>query len=101
MTKNQKEQIEIIADNYGIEKQLFKTREELLELNQEVEKYLFDFRNENDNISTERIVDEIADVKIMLAQLEYLLELEEEVKDRVEFKLNRQMNRIELEKENV
>ena len=48
----------------------------------------------NDNISTERIVDEIADVKIMLKQLEYLLELKEEVKERIGYKLSRQLNRI-------
>ena len=36
MTKNQKEKIEIIADHYGIEKQLGKTLEELKELTVEV-----------------------------------------------------------------
>lgn len=101
MTKNQKERIKSIADNYGIENQLKKSREELIELREEIRNYLSDYQAEDSEITTIPLIDEIADVKIMIAQLEYLLELEKEVKDRVEFKLNRQIDRIKLEKESV
>ena len=94
MTKNQKEQIEIIADQYGIEKQLGKTLEELRELTVEVKNYRDLFVSGNDDIKTERIVDEIADVKIMIRQLVYFLELKEDIKDRVDYKLTRQLYRI-------
>ena len=94
-------EIEKIADHYGLQHQLYKSVEELIELVQAVQDYSFKLGMRDDEISTEHVVDEIADVKIMIAQLEYLLELEEEVNDRVEFKLNRQMDRIKLEKESV
>src|SRR5574344_64602 len=93
--------IEKIADHYGLQHQLYKSIEELIELVQAIQDYSFELGMRDDEISTEHVADEIADVKIMLAQLEYLLELEEEVKDRVEFKLNRQIDRIKLEKESV
>lgn len=93
--------IEKIADHYGLQHQLYKSVEELIELVQAIQDYSFKLGMRDDEISTEHVVDEIADVKIMIAQLEYLLELEEEVNDRVEFKLNRQMDRIKLEKESV
>jgi len=93
--------IKAIANHYGIKNQLTKTIEELRELREEVRNYLFDYQMENSEITTIPLIDEIADVKIMIAQLEYLLELEKEVKDRVEFKLNRQIDWIKLEKESV
>src|SRR5574344_562364 len=95
------DKIEKIADHYGLQRQLSKSVEELIELVQAIQEYSFKLGMCDDEISTEHVAEEIADVKIMLAQLEYLLELEEEVKDRVEFKLNRQMDRIKLEKESV
>lgn len=93
--------IEKIADHYGLQHQLSKSVEELIELVQAIQEYSFRLGMRDDEISTEHVADEIADVKIMIAQLEYLLELEEEVNDRVEFKLNRQIDRIKLEKESV
>ena len=93
--------IKAIADHYGIENQLKKSREELRELREEIRNYLSDYQAEDSEITTIPLIDEIADVKIMIAQLEYLLELEKEVKDRVEFKLNRQIDRINLEKESM
>src|SRR5574344_2472425 len=95
------DKIEKIADHYGLQHQLYKSVEELIELVQAIQDYSFKLGMRDDEISTEHVADEIADVKIMIAQLEYLLELEEEVNDRVEFKLNRQIDRIKLEKESV
>jgi hypothetical protein len=95
------DKIKHIANHYGIENQLKKTMEELSELGNETFCYMIAFLGRDEDITTISLIDEIADVKIMLAQLEYLLEFEEEVNDRVEFKLNRQMDRIKLEKESV
>lgn len=95
------DKIKHIANHYGIKNQLKKTLEELSELGNETFNYMVAFLGNDEDITTIPLIDEIADVKIMLEQLEYLLELEEEVKDRVEFKLNRQMDRIKLEKESV
>ena len=95
------DKIQTIANHYGLQHQLAKSVEELIELVQAIQEYSFKLGMRDDEISTEHVAEEIADVKIMIAQLEYLSELEVEVNNRVEFKLNRQMDRIELEKENV
>ena len=47
---------------------------------------------EADDITACRVVDEIADVRIMLAQLEYLIGIEEEVRERIGVK-NRSANK--------
>lgn len=93
--------IKHIANHYGIKNQLKKTLEELSELGDETFDYMIAFLGGDEDITTGSLIDEIADVKIMLEQLEYLLELEEEVRNRVEYKLSRQMERITLEKESV
>ena len=95
------DKIKHIANHYGIKNQLKKTLEELSELGNETFDYMIAFLGGDEDITTISLIDEIADVKIMLEQLEYLLELEEEVNNRVEFKLKRQMDRIKLEKESV
>ena len=101
MKSQQKEKVKQIADFYGIESRLNKTLEELGELTEEVINYQAGFMfGDEDNITTKKIADEMADVKIMIKQLEYLLECEQEVKDRVEFKLNRQIGRMEEERGN-
>ena len=97
----QSAEIEKIADHYGLQHQLNKTNEELAELIQAIQNYSIKLALQDDDISVSHMVEEMADVKVMIAQLEYLLELEEEVNDMVEFKLNRQMDRIKLEKESV
>ena len=91
------EKIKQIADHYKLEHQLGKTLGELSELSQEIRDYLFDYQMKLDDITACRIVDEIADVRIMLAQLEYLIGIEEEVGERIGFKLDRQVKRIENE----
>ena len=97
----QTEQIKQIADHYKLEHQLKKTLEELSELSQEIRDYLFDYQMKLDDITACRIVDEIADAKIMLEQLEYLLEIKKEVEERIVFKLNRQIKRMADEERSV
>ena len=91
------DKIKQIADHYKLEHQLGKTLEELSELSQEIRDYLFDYQMKLDDITACRVVDEIADVIIMLAQLEYLIRIEEEVRERIGLKADRQIKRIENE----
>ncbi len=91
------DKIKQIADHYKLEHQLGKTLEELSELSQEIRDYKFDLHMKLDDITACRVVDEIADVRIMLAQLEYLIGIEEEVRERIKLKADRQIKRIENE----
>lgn len=59
------DRLKVIADHYGIESQLDILQEELSELIQAVSK----FRRGDDT----HILEEIADVEIMLSQVEYLI----------------------------
>lgn len=43
------------------------------------------------------IIDELADVIIMAKQISYLLSAEDEVSEQIEFKLDRQLRRMEEE----
>ena len=86
--------IEKIADHYGLQHQLSKSVEELIELVQAIQDYSFKLGMRDDEISTEHVAEEIADVSIMLDQLRYLLECEETVNMYRETKVNRQIGRI-------
>lgn len=73
----------IIAEHYGKEVQIIKTIEECAELIQALAKG--DFEN---------VAEEMADVKIMLAQLEYLLGNSRKVQKYTAQKLARQFDRM-------
>src|SRR5574344_1018798 len=88
------DKIEKIADHYGLRHQLSKSVEELIELVQAIQDYSFKLGMRDDEISTEHVAEEIADVSIMLDQLRYLLECEETVNLYRETKVNRQIGRI-------
>ena len=94
-----KEKIQKIADHYGLQHQLNKTVEELIELVQAIQDYSFKLGMRDDEISTEHVAEEIADVTIMLDQLQYLLECKETVDLYREVKIDRQIGRIKAEKE--
>lgn len=76
-----------IADHYGLDPQLDQLTEECAELIQAVNKYrrTGDFTN---------LVEELADVEIMTAQVEYLLHATSEVEEIAKKKLCRQLMRI-------
>ena len=80
--------IEFLATYYGKQHQELKTLEELEELTTEL----------INNIKTEGVSSntpsEISDVLIMLYQLIYLYNIGEKVENIVEFKINRQIDRI-------
>lgn len=90
MTKQETEQyIQKIANYYGLDNQLNKTIEECAELIQALVKLE----------SRENTIEEIADVQIMLKQMLYLLDCEKEVEKVMEYKINRQLERIKQAKE--
>lgn len=86
-----KRDIYFIADHYGTQGQLNKTIEECTELKDAIIGYLIG------QDSRAHIAEEIADVKVMLTQIEYLLHSEYEVEGMMRYKVDRQLKRIEAE----
>lgn len=86
-----KRDIYFIADHYGAMGQLNKAIEECTELKDAIAGYL------QNRDSRAHIAEEMADVKIMLTQLEYLLHSEYEVEGMMKKKVDRQLKRIEAE----
>ena len=95
--------IQRIFKHYGEHSQLVKTQEELRELDEAIQK-LVDLRkddkrtaiyqNERDFLK-DHIAEELADVRIMLDQIEYGLSIEKRCADLREFKIQRQLKRME------
>lgn len=84
---------EEIAKHYGENNQLNQLQEELAELIKAVNKY----RRDEDNI--DNLIEEIADVEIMIEQIKYLLHLNPEYLEMITInKLLRQKRRIKEEK---
>ena len=80
-----------IADHYGIEKQLHQLAEECSELAVEAS------HSARKGV-TVKIIEEMADVLLMIEQVVYLANIDKcDIEDCIEFKLNRQMKRIEAE----
>lgn len=75
-----------IAEHFGLENQKVKTIEECSELITAIAK------NDINNI-----IEEIADVQIMLRQLVHLYDIEDNVKEMIEFKLNRTKERYKID----
>lgn len=97
--------IQRIFKHYGEQSQLAKTQEELKELDEAIQK-LVDLRKDDKRpsfYSTERdflkdhIAEELADVRIMLDQIAFGLGIEKRCADWREFKINRQLRRMETE----
>lgn len=80
--------IEFIAQYYGKRNQELKTEEEMKELLYEL------YNNMIKGGVSENTPSEIADVIIMLNQLIYLYNIGDEVEKEIEFKINRQIDRI-------
>lgn len=88
MSEEQKEALIKLIIHYGVFSQVDKTMEECSELI----KALLKARRKNSSI--EGIIDEIADVTIMLEQLKLMFDCEDEVTKRIDYKINRQLERI-------
>ncbi len=99
-----REKMKQIANYYGWFQQLLKANEELAEVIAEIAKcqslWMNDgqFRYERVHLET-NLIEEIADAKLMLDQLEYLLSAEISVDNFIKYKLERQLGRIEAEQE--
>ena len=86
--------IKTIADYYGIKKQLRQLAEECSELAVEAS-------HSARKGTTVKIIEEIADVQIMIEQIIYLAKIDRcDIQDCINFKLDRQMKRMEKEKDN-
>lgn len=87
------ELIDQVCKKYGSKKQTIKAIEELSELQKELCKALLnDLRISK--VPLEPIIDEVADVEIMCAQLRHIFGISEQVEERKEFKINRLKQRI-------
>lgn len=101
--KEYTDKIHRIADEYGLEKQLRQCVEELSELIKAICKW---DRKWGDSLLSDsheceertNIIEEIADCKIMLSQIEYLMSAEYDVEEEMERKIDRQIRRIERER---
>ena len=92
--KIDEEKVKQIADFYGLKNQLKQLAEECCELSVEALHYI------REREETERVSEEIVDVLIMIQQIIYLLGDDvERLEKYAEFKLDRQLRRIEKEQE--
>ena len=92
--KIDEEKVKKIADHYGWNNQLKQLAEECSELSVESLHYIREGRG------IERISEEIVDVLIMIQQIIYLLKNDtEKLEKYADFKLDRQLSRIEREHE--
>lgn len=94
MNRTQKSKCRQIAEKYGIQNQEKQTVSELSEL-----LYVLTRRpNQRKQDWRESLIDEISDVKIMLQQLQTMYDIDPEtISEQIDFKLNRQLGRIEKE----
>ena len=92
MTQKQLRDLNTIVETYGSDNQEDMAIEECSELI----KAILKFRRSNAKNSDLRdaVIDEIADVQIMLTQLGIIFNCVEEVNERIDFKIDRQMGRI-------
>lgn len=85
----------LIIEHYGKELQLEVVQEELSELIQAISKY----KRAKSHKNHDNIIEEVADVFIMLNQLVTMLCIPwYEVEEQIDYKLNRQLQRIKEDK---
>lgn len=92
MKSNQIETCKSIANHYGKEHQVLIAIEEMSELTKELCKYFRRYDRKKE------IIEEVADAQIMLEQLIELFGINNEVDRMVDYKLNRQIRRMEQER---
>lgn len=84
------ESLQTIISTYGVNPQVDMAIEECSELI----KALLKFRRKPTDATRKDIIEELADVQIMLHQMNIIFECEDEVESVMEYKINRQMERI-------
>lgn len=93
MKSHQIESCKSIANHYGRESQVLIAIEEMSELTKELCKYYRRYDRKKE------IIEEVADAQIMLEQVIELFGISDEVDRMVDYKLNRQIRRMEQEQE--
>ena len=89
----EKDKLQMIADHYGIKKQLRQLAEECSELAVEAS-------HSARKGTTVKIIEEMADVEIMIEQIIYLAKIDKcDIEDCINYKLDRQRKRIKEEKD--
>ena len=95
--------LKIIANHFGFQAQAEKAIEEMAELMVEIRH--LKKRSENAAADHTRLIEELADVKIMIDQLIFLVRQDEEsavyLDHQTEYKIERTLRRVEAEKEDV
>ena len=81
--------VTLIAETYGLEKQLIKLIEECGELVTAAAKY-----DPQYHYTIEHIAEEAGDVRIMIMQIEHLLGIQDAVEDSMKRKIDRQIGRM-------
>lgn len=92
MKSHQIETCKSIANHYGREHQVLIAIEEMSELTKELCKYFRRYDRKKE------IIEEVADAQIMLEQIIELFGINNEVDRMVDYKLNRQIRRMEQER---
>ena len=97
-----KDKIKRIANHYGLAKQQRQLAEECGELIQATSKYMrfleSSYASTVDWSYLQAVIEEIADVEVMLDEIKYLLHINPEAIEKIkEKKVNRQLERIEKE----
>ena len=88
-----KEILQKAIETYGVESQVDVCIEEMSELTKALIKDRRSYGNSHE--AWKNVAEEIADVKIMLEQLEMIFECKEKVQEQIEFKVNRLGERLE------
>ena len=87
------EKVKEIAEHYGLKNQLRQLAEECSELSVESS-------HSARKGTTVKIIEEMADVMIMIEQIVYLAKIDKcDIEDCINYKINRQLKRIEEEEE--
>ena len=87
------EKVKKIAEHYGLKNQLRQLAEECCELSVESS-------HSARHGTTVKIIEEIGDVMLMIKQVIYLAKIEKcDIEDCINYKINRQLKRIEEEEE--
>lgn len=95
-----KEDLLKIINHYGINKQLKYIHTEYYELDEAIWDYIT--RDENMYRDREHIGEEIADILVMLKQIQYYYDIsDEDIENVMKSKIARQLKRIENEKNNI
>ena len=92
MKNYQIESCNTIANHYGKDSQVLIAIEEMSELTKELCKYFRRYDRKNE------IIEEIADAEIMIEQLKCLFDIHTEVSNEIDYKLERQIRRMEQER---